>query len=510
VMKRNRFQVVQTLQQDLTIVEKGRKTGVIRIALVGPDPREVRDVLNEIAQTYVRQNVERKSAEAEKTLEFIGAQLPILRANAERSEYALSSYRSTKGAAVDLNLEAKAMLDRAAEVEKRAAELALQRAELRQRFTDNHPLVVALRSKEATIEQERGAINAQIKVLPEAELNSVRLMRDVKVANELYLLLLNKAQELKVAKSGTIGNVRILDRALVPYKPTRPRTDTVLGVSVLVGLGLGFAASLVRRSLTGGVDDPADIEREFQISVYATIPHSTAQTALTRGRARGAGLLAASAPADVAVESLRSLRTSIQFALTELSSNIVVVAGPTPGVGKSFVTANLAAVFADVGKRVVLVDGDLRKGRLHRDLAVEKEPGLSDVIRGTASLEDVVRPTPVPNLWVIPLGSAAPNPAELLSSDRFDHLVERLSSDFDLVVADTPPILAVTDGALIGRRGGVNVLVLRSGRHPLSEIASTVKRLGQNGVAVRAVVLNDVERKLPGYGNRYRYYHAYE
>lgn len=511
--KLQRKEVVEKLQEKLSIVEKGRKTGVLRISLAHPDQGRVAAIVDAIAQRYLRQNVERKSAEAEKTLEFITTQLPLLKSNVDVAENSLSRYRSNKNAAVDLSLETKAILDRSSEIEKRAAELQLQRAELRQRFTENHPAVISLRQKEASIEAERTAINSQLKVLPESELNSVRLMRDVKVANELYVLLLNKSQELKIVKSGTIGNVRMLDPAVVPTKPATPRPAGALSISLVVGLGLGIAAAFARRSLTTAIDDPEQIEKTVGLSVYATIPHSTLQASNSPkgGRLKDIPLLAEADPNDLSIESLRSLRVSVQFAMLEARNNVIAISGPSPGIGKSFVVANLAHVMAEVGKRVVVVDADLRKGRLHHYFGVKKGPGLSEAIRGAATLEQAVRPTSTPTLHVLPMGEIPPNPSELLSSRRFEELVSALSSRFDLVLFDTAPILAVADAALVGKAAGLELLVLRAGQHTMREIALSVKRLRQNGITTHAVIMNDVRPRGAGYGyGRYHYHYKYQ
>ncbi len=202
-----RTQVIEELQGDLVIAEKGKKTGILRVGLEAPAPERLAAVLDAIARTYLRQNVERKSAEAEKTLRFINGQLPQLRQSVDVAEQALSTYRAMNGS-VDVSLETKGALDRAVDVEKELTGLELQVSEAKQRFTDSHPAMITARAKIARLSVERDEINARIKRLPAAELQSARLIRDMKVANELYVLLLNKAQELQVVKSGTIGNVR--------------------------------------------------------------------------------------------------------------------------------------------------------------------------------------------------------------------------------------------------------------------------------------------------------------
>ncbi len=502
-------EAVERLQSRLAVSERGRKTGILQIALEGTDPELVARTVDAVAQDYQRQNVDRRSAEAEKTLSFLETQLPTLRSSLDEASAALERYRRTHGR-VDVGLETKGMLERSAEAERRLSELLLQRAELRQRFTDSHPSAQTLDDKVARLRAERDAAAGRIRDLPEAEMRSASLLRDVKVANELYLVVVNKVQELKVVKSGTIGNVRLLDRAVRPRRPVRPDALPALLAALAVGLGMGVGLSFLRRALARGLEDPEAVERATGLPVHASIPHSDAQAALGRGRAArdGSELLARSDPADLAVESVRALRTSVAFALAEAENNVVALGGPSPGVGKSFVAANLAQVLAESGSRVLLVDADLRKGRLHDMLGGAGEPGLSDMIAAGEPVPGAVRPTAQSGLDFLPRGRGAPNPSELLGSERFRRVMEWASRSYDVVVVDTAPILAVTDAALVSRHCGVNLLVLRAGRHPVREIGAAMKAYAQGGVRLHAVVLNGARPSRAG-GHGYHYQYSY-
>jgi tyrosine-protein kinase Etk/Wzc len=513
LVKTSRGAAVERLRRGLSIREVGKKSGIIRLELEGTDRKLIAATLDALARGYLRQNVDRRSAEAEKTLQFLETQLPTLKANVDVAESALNLYRSRNGS-VDLSLETQGRLERVVEVEKLLSQLDVERADLRQRFTENHPVLIALRQKEAQLQAERAAIEGKIKQLPQAELESARLMRDVKVSTELYMALLNKAQELRVVKSGTIGNVRIIDTAAIGREPVSPKKAASAVLAFVLGLCLGIALAFARKALDRGVEDPEVIEQRLGIGVYAAIPHSPRVTELERdarrAKAKAVPVLATADPSDVAVESVRSLRTSLEFALVEARSNIIMIGGPSPAVGKSFVSINLASVLADTGKRVLLVDGDMRKGRLHRQLGLERAPGLSDVISGAATLDEAVRTTPAPNVSILPTGRVPPNPSELLASERFRLAVSELSRRWDVVLIDTAPILAVTDAALIGRVAGMTLVVVRSGRHPLREIALAVKRLAQSGVRPHGFVLNDVQPRSGVLGAKYAYHYQYD
>jgi tyrosine-protein kinase Etk/Wzc len=508
--KLRRDDVVANLQDELRIGEKVKKTGILTVSLDGPDPVLVARIIEAVSNTYVRQNVERKSAEAAKTLEFLESQLPTLKKTADAAQAALNDLRMRKGS-VDITMESQSVVNRTVEVEKALSELELQRSELRQRFTENHPALTSLNDKEQKLRAERAAMAARMRGIPLAEMDSARLTRDVRASSELYSLLLNKAQELRIQRSGTIGNVRILDRAVTPHKPVSPNTGAVLVLSAMLGLVAGVTGAFARNAFDQGVEDPEEIEAGTGLVVYATVPHSDRQGVTLpgqRGRPPSLPVLAAVDPGDVAVESLRSLRTSLKFAFVESHNNIVAIGGPGPQVGKSFVAVNLAWVLATAESRVLLVDCDLRRGRLHRYFGVERHPGVSDVIGGTIQAPAAVRTTGNPNLDLLTTGHIPPNPAELLSSQRFEDLLSWASSRYGYVVVDTPPILAVADPAIVARLAGVNLLVLRGGLHSLREIALAVKRFAQSGVRVQGAVLNDVSSSGGRYGRdgRYRKY----
>lgn len=514
--KRPHTQTIGDLQDDLKVAEKGKKTGVIQLTLDGPQPNTISQTLDKIAALYLRQNVDRRSEEAEKTLQFLQEQLPQVKNNLDVAEARLNAYQSGKGS-IDLPLETQAVLQKLAEVEKSLSEVELKRKELAQKFTENHPALVTLNRQKQQFETERTSLDKQIKSMPTEVQEFVRLTRDVKVANEIYLLLLQKSQEMNVVKAGTIGNVRILDTALVTNKPVQPKKALTLALSFLLGIMFGAILAFIRKSLRRGVEDPDQLEQRFGLPVYASIPHSNRQAQLTkvgRKKEKFGNLLASEDNKDLAMESLRSLRTSLQFTLMEAKNNLIVISGPSPGIGKSFVSANLAYLLADAGKKVLLIDADMRKGHLHDYFNVERDQGLSGAISGEIKIEEAIHATDVERLDFVPSGVIPPNPSELLMSERFQKLLQQFSERYDLVLIDTPPALAVTDGTIIGRLAATNFLVVRFGLHPMREIEESIKRFHRAGVKPNGFVFNDVPEsaRIYGYGkySKYGYHYQYE
>ena len=211
----------------------------------------------------------------------------------------------------------------------------------------------------------------------------------------------------------------------------------------------------------------------------------------------------------MAVEALRSLRTALHFAQVDAPNNVVMLTGPAPGLGKSFVSLNLAAILATSGKKVVVIDADMRRGHMHEALLLPRGPGLSDVISGSVSLDQVLHATPVEGMRFIATGTIPPNPSELLLKEQFAQLLQTLSKEFDTVIIDTPPALAVTDAAVVGRLAGTTLLLLKSGEHPMRTIQDTYRRLHSAGVAVRGTLFNQLsvgDGKYSNYSYRYGHY----
>ncbi|HEY0973764.1 MAG TPA: polysaccharide biosynthesis tyrosine autokinase [Solimonas sp.] len=504
---RRRAEVIRSLESRLQVSEQGRQSGILRLSFSDPNPVRAAQILNKIAEVYLRQNVERKSAEAQQTLAFLNEQLPKLRKNVEEAESAINSYRLRQGSA-DLTKETDLILQQAVTLEQSRMQLEQRKEEALRRFTSNHPVVEAINGQLSQIAREKAGIEAKVKDLPETQQELLRLSRDMEVNSTLYLSLLNSTQELEVVKAGTVGNVRIIDAAVPPSTPAKPRVSVVLGISLLLGLALGMLAVFARSALHAGVEDPAEVEKKLGIATYSVIPYSEGQRRIHRLLKKDAAgnerLLAQVDPNGNAIEALRSLRTSLHFGQLEAKNNILMLTGPSPGLGKSFVSANLGAVLAASGKKIVVVDGDLRRGHLHEYFNVQRTPGVTDYIAGSAAVADVIHRTTVDGLHFVSTGTVPPNPAELLLSEAVGELLTFLSQRYDTVILDTPPVLAVTDAAVLGQYAGTTLLVLKAGEHSLRMIEDSLKRLQAAGIPVRGTVFNQV-----GIGGRGRYSHKY-
>ena len=509
VTRQRHLTVVGELQKKVAVSETGKESGILTLAYENADAELAQRFLQQVAQAYVRQNVERNSAEASAQLTFVKEQLPNVRNQVDAAQKALAAYQ-TRANSVDLSLQTKGLLDQEVAVETSIQQLRLQQAEMDRKFTRDHPAYQALMRQIGELEGRKSGFQGQVKQLPEAQQELLRLTRDLQVSNEMYTGMLNQAQQLDVARAGTVGNVRIVDAAEVDSTtPVRPRKALVVLIGAVLGGFLSIALVLLKQMLNRGVEDPAQIE-ELGLPVYASIPVSAQQQSdSVRGKFRADGklhLLAVKDPADLAIEAVRSLRTSLHFARLEAKNNIVLISGASPNAGKTFVSSNLAAVIAQAGQRVLIIDADMRKGTLHKALGAVQSPGLSDLLVGKADLSQVVRTLPdIGSLSFITRGDVPPNPSELLMHANFTQLLEQMSSQYDLVIVDTPPILAVTDAAIIAHHAGTCLMVARFGLNQAKELALAKHRFEQNNVRIKGAIFNAVQRRATGYYS-YGYY----
>ncbi|MFQ2703021.1 polysaccharide biosynthesis tyrosine autokinase [Aeromonas caviae] len=503
--------VIAELQSGLQVSEKGKNTGIISLALEGEDKGRIRAVLDNISQNYLQQNVLRKTEEAQKSLDFLQTHLPQVKDDLNRSEELLNTYRQ-QNESVDLSLEAKAALDTMVGIEKQLNELTFREAELQQLYTRQHPAYIALMEKRQTLINTKNNINKSIKRLPKTQQDILRLTRDVQVGQEIFVQLLNKQQELNIMKAGTIGNVRIIDDAAVETRAVKPKKPLIVVLATLLGGMLSVGLILVRAAFHRGVESPEQLE-EMGLSVYATIPYSEDQAKIEQQKKKGRkamalneALLAARNPADLAMESLRSLRTSLHFAMMEAKNNIVMISGPGPDLGKTFVSTNFAATLAMGGKKVLVIDADLRKGYMQKVMGQEMGAGLSAYLAGQSEMMQVISKTGFDGLDFVCRGAVPPNPSELLMHPRFKALLDWAAEHYDFVIVDSPPILAVTDAAIVGQHVGASLLVARFAKTAVKEVEVAIRRFEQNGVVIKGVLLNAVEKRASSYYGNYGYY----
>lgn len=499
--------VVEELQRAIKISEQGNKSSLLNVSMQGRDPHELVRTLAAIADEYQHWSEERKSNIAKASLDYLNAQLPAMRAQVEEAETQYNEYRN-QHAVIDVSEEGRILLKQFADQSDQLATLQRRRQDLSSSFSPSHPSMIGVDQQIVATQRAIDKLNDRVKTMPATEQGTLALLRDVRVSTDLYSTMRNNIEQMRLISAGNAGSVQIIDAPSVPIRPIKPVKWMVLAASLGLGLLLGVGWSVLRDRLLRGVTDTENIEAATGVSVFSTIPYSDKQDAIARRRESGQAQplpLALGAPRDPAIESLRMLRSALQYLVVGARNNVVMMTGPLPGIGKSFISANLATVLAAGGKRVLLIDGDLRKGKLHEHFGIQNKPGLSDVLFGSHELNDVIIKDVTPRLDLLQTGPYPPNAADLLSEPNFQELVERASAQYDTVLIDTPALLAVSDAGVMAPVAGLILLVVRYGDTLVGEIEASIKRFMQNGARVNGILLNGVKVHNSNYALSRRY-----
>lgn len=501
VGRKSLLDAIEAFRSNFDVKEKGKKTGILEFSYQDIYPDRAVEVLNEIASSYLRQNVEGRNAEAQKTLEFLEKQLPDLRMQMDSSLMNLKAYQNRVGSA-DVNAETQIVLQQRMKLQQAILEIQQKKQEAVRLFNPEHPTIKTLEEQENSLKRELSKTASSVGKLPETQQEVLKLTSEVELNKELYTSMLNSVQQLRLVSAGEVGSVRIVDFAEEVSRPIKPRKKLILAAFLFLGVLFGAAIVSLKEKFSGGVKSASFIEKETGYTVYAKVPKGNPEGT------KGTRPLAVVEPDDVAVESLRALRSSLEFSMMETDQPIIGVSGLIPGVGKSFISVNLAALYAGMGKRVLLIDADLRKGRLHKEFGIKRGDGFSQVLLRKVRAEEVIASTEVDNLFVLPCGQVPANPAELLGSKYFLELIEEFKAQYDLIIIDTPPIMLVTDAALACRVASQIVMVIEYNKHSIEAIQDGMGQiLKGNSNAHASIVINKYEHgRQDGYGYKYGKY----
>lgn len=504
-----KLEAINALQRRLIVSESAKQSGIISLTLTGEDPDKIAVVLNTIAENYLSQNIARQEAKDTRSLTFLQDQLPKIRRELDAAEARLNAYREQRDS-VDLSLEAKTVLDQVVNVENQLNELTFREAEVSQLFKKDHPTYRALREKKQTLEQERTRLNNRVSSMPSTQQEILRLSRDVESGRTIYLQLLTRQQELNISRSSAIGNVRIIDPAVTQPGPVKPHKVIIIVFGMLVGLMLSAGTVLVRSAFKRGITSSEQLEAQG-MPLLATLPRSVwlwKKTHLRRRtlfashwkhRTSNVPFPPVDRPADIFVEAVRGLRTSLHFTMMNAVNRIVVISGPSQDCGKTLVSTSLASIAAQAGQRVLFIDADMRKGYVHNIFKLNNQHGLSSVLGGSVEWQDAIQRSEKGGFDVLTCGPQPSHPVELLMNERFQTVMSRIDKAYDIVIVDTPPVLAVTDALLVARAAATTLLVARFGKTSVKEIENCRKRLQQMGVQVEGAILNDIVKSAAFY-----------
>ncbi|MGP5406746.1 GNVR domain-containing protein [Psychrobacter celer] len=518
----------------LSVEEKGQKTGILQLSMVGGNQEQVTTILNQIVQSYVAQNQSRGSEETTKTLAFMETQIPLIKEKLEAAEARFNDFRKKYGT-IDVGKEAELLLNEKSRIDEQLNELNLKKADLTTYYTEQHPLVVQINQQLKVLNNRTREIGNTVAGLPEIQREFLKLSEDTAINREIYLTLLKNYEQLKIVKAGQIGYARIIDSPTSTFNAIAPNKLQIMMLAALVGTMLGVIMVLLKNLMRNVVKDPEHLEASTGIPVIATIPRSPLLSRLSKKKKAHARMLAHVDHSSLSYEAIKSLRTNLIFGMptgtiTEQPAQVILITGESPGVGKSFITANLSEVFAQLDKKVLIIDGDMRLGGLHQMFNKSAEDGLADYLlqdkeivfvndeqptsvqidkaASVLTIESIIHPTGMAQIDFIPRGRQSANPTSLLIGESFRQLLAALKARYDYIVIDSPPILAASDAMVLAQQADKVLIVTKFNQSVEGQLVYAIKQMNKANVKVDGIVLNDVQQGLMDKYN-YHYHYAY-
>lgn len=514
---------IDALSANLTVAERGEKTGIVQLTLTGQDQKQISRVLASIVQSYIDQNLARGSQQTSTTIEFMESQIPQLKQKLQQSEEAFNKFREKYGT-IDVTKEAEILLEENSRIEMQISELKLKQAELLTYYTTEHPLVIQINDQLEVLTERRQQIKDTVTRMPETQRQFLQLSQDMEINREIYLTMLKNYEQLKIARAGEIGYVRVVDMPINTYNIITPKKGLIRGLSLLSGLLMGLIIVFIKNLLRRFVKDPEVLEAKTGVPVIATIPRSKPVLNLLKNKKDSHRLLAMVDHDGLSYEGIKSLRTSLMFAMPRVSrvstisssfdkdqaakqGKIIVISGEAPGIGKSFVSSNLAETFSQLNKKVLIIDADMRRGELHKIFTIHQNDGLGDFLtQANVKLDNFIHPTSFEFIDFMPRGKHPNNPASLLSTDKFSNMLLELVSIYDFIIIDTPPVLAVSDAMIISQYADKVLMVTRYNHSIEGQLTYAIKQMNKANITVDGIVLNDM---VQGITSKYSYHYSY-
>ncbi|QSN64044.1 polysaccharide biosynthesis tyrosine autokinase [Caballeronia sp. M1242] len=525
VVRFSEYQAVSRFQKSLKVMESTKDSGVVQVVYENDDPKLAQQITDAIAQTYIAAHIDQHRVEASVTRDFIIGELPRLERELQRAESELSNYRKSSNS-MQPGTEATSYLQGSIDIERQIAALTMQRTQMASRFAPTTREVRTIDEQLATLNAQKQAFDKRFGQLPGSERKLMDLTRDSKVAEDIYVAMRKKASELAVTRAGTIGNVHLIDSAIYPTEPSKPKRMLVMAGGAAGGVILSILFVFFRDQLSRAVKTPHSVESRLSLPVFGAVSFSPMQARLDRtarpsllpgksrlpsvindvsrrvlsddpnaGSVEGSHALSALGNRDMAVEALRAVHASLMLDIAPAPNNILAVVGATPGTGKTFVASNLAVLHAQTGKNVLLIDGDMRRGRIASIFGQNGGNGFAEVLAGKIQVDQAIRESDVPGLSLMTAGRFPANPSKMLSTPRLPLILDYMQQQFDLVIIDTPAVLAVSDANLIAANAGSSVIVVRPSAQSEDELQEAIKRLDLTGARIAGVIFNAVPKR---------------
>ncbi|MDE4455131.1 GNVR domain-containing protein [Psychrobacter sp. DAB_AL62B] len=526
-----------SINSALSVVEEGTKTGMIELSLSGLNQKQVSLILEHIVRSYSAQDQTRSSEQTIKTIEFMKKQIPELKQKLKASEAIFNKFRENTGT-IDVAQEASILLSENAGIDTQISELKLKRADLTTYYTNEHPLVIQINEQLGVLNARKQQIDNTISALPEVQREFLTLSEDVNIDREIYLTILKKYEQLKIVKAGEVSNARIIDLPINTNRIVTPKKQLIIMLATLAGALLGALLIFIMNLLRNVVKDPERIESKTGVPVIATIPRSAVLSRLSMNKKAAPRMLAHVDNSSLSYEAIKSLRTRLILSMPTVISDspkakVLLFTGESPGVGKSFISANLAEVFAQLNKKVLVIDADMRMGELHKVFGMSQYDGLADYLLlddsslqlnqfnksadnqimndvSDFSLENFIHPSDIAHIDFMPRGKHPSNPESLLISEKFEALLTGLKSQYDYIIIDSPPLLAASDAMVLAQYADQVLMITRYDESMEKQLVYAVKQMYDSNTRVDGIILNDVKQGLMSkYSYHYRYTYGY-
>ena len=540
---------------------------VLQVTYTDTIPQRARGFVNALISEYMKQNAKFKTREAEKTLEFINSQLAIISGKLKNSENKIENFK-TKEKTVNVSSNVEKISNLLSDLENKVAILdmkismlkniknsikqnsnldtitltgtgveainltnaikdlqnsILKRRILLREFTPQHPkvqelttkivnlkiiikksinnLLTSLKQKRSLLVSNMKKYQNSIQKLPKVQQNYLSLERKFTFNEKFYTYLLEKKTEAQINKAATVNQNRVIDAAILPKSYIAPNRKKIISIGFVLGLIVAIVLSFIRAYLDDTIKDKDDIIKATTVPVVATIPH------FYSSQKEENGVVVSTQPNSYISESFRMLRTNLQFMLKHNSNEgrVISVTSTIASEGKTTISANLGVILEMLGKKVIILNFDLRKPRLHKVFNLPNKKGLSDYLKGIAELDEIIKSTDKDNLDIISSGTVPVNPSELISSSRTDELIDKLKKIYDFIILDTPPVGIVTDARLLLSRSDIVLYILKAhySKKNFIDIVNSLNK--EEDVNKLAIIINDIKKESK-YGYQYGYY----